>query len=302
MYNLRLEYAKGTPMNLIAKLLMNSLYGKFGMKLDITKVEMFNCSDDAGINNFRNMLQKYGTTVQDYIKLEDTFIIIRNTLADIIYNEELDMYHGQDINTAIASTITAGARVLMSAFKNRTNFKLYYSDTDSIIIDAQLPTELIGGALGQFKLEAVIDRAVFLAPKVYGYITECGGAAHAEIIKVKGIKDEIASQLHIKDLEELLILDSSKEFIQSKWYKKVLEGEISPVDIAYTLKVTSNKREIIYVNGIFNATKPYNYPLQRRSDDSSNHRISGAPHYHLKMGGQVSGARHDTILVRTARM
>lgn len=32
LYNLRLQYSKGTPMNLIAKLLMNSLYGKFGMK------------------------------------------------------------------------------------------------------------------------------------------------------------------------------------------------------------------------------------------------------------------------------
>ena len=34
MYNLRLQYDKGTPMNLIAKLLMNSLYGKFAMKLE----------------------------------------------------------------------------------------------------------------------------------------------------------------------------------------------------------------------------------------------------------------------------
>ena len=33
MYILRKEYKKSHPMNLIAKLLMNSLYGKFGMKL-----------------------------------------------------------------------------------------------------------------------------------------------------------------------------------------------------------------------------------------------------------------------------
>lgn len=36
MYNLRLQYDKGHPLNLIAKLLMNSLYGKFGMKLENT--------------------------------------------------------------------------------------------------------------------------------------------------------------------------------------------------------------------------------------------------------------------------
>lgn len=242
-----MEYDKGTPMNLIAKLLMNSLYGKFGMRMEITKVEMFDASDEIGINKFKEMLKKYGTTVQDYVQLDETFIIIRNALADILYNEELDFYHGQDVNIAIASTITAGARVYMSAFKNRTNFKLYYSDTDSIIIDCLLPTELIGNALGQFKLEAVISRAVFLAPKVYGYLTEDG----KEIIKVKGIKDEIASsaELHIDDLDELLIKDSSKEFNQEKWYKKITKGEITPIDTAYTLKVTSNKRETIYDEG-----------------------------------------------------
>jgi hypothetical protein len=41
MYNLRLKYDKGDPMNLIAKLLMNSLYGKFGMRMERTLVDIF---------------------------------------------------------------------------------------------------------------------------------------------------------------------------------------------------------------------------------------------------------------------
>lgn len=73
------------------------------------------------------------------------------------------------------------------------------------------------------------------------------------------MKDEIASKLHIADLDKLLIKESSREFTQVKWYKKIIEGEIPVADTAYTLKVTSNKRSIIYKNGIFNATKPYNY-------------------------------------------
>ena len=40
MYNLRLNYPRGNEMNLIAKLLMISLYGKFGMKLEKTRVEI----------------------------------------------------------------------------------------------------------------------------------------------------------------------------------------------------------------------------------------------------------------------
>ena len=255
MYNLRLEYPKTHPMNLIAKLLMNSLYGKFGMRLEITKVEMFNCTNDLEIKQFKEMLQKYGTTVQDYVKLDETFVIIRNALADIIYNDELDMYHGQDINIALASTITAGARVFMSAFKNRTNFKLYYSDTDSIIIDVQLPAEFIGTALGQFKLENVIEKAVFLAPKVYALITESSD----QVVKVKGITNEIVTELDFNTLENLLYKDASREFTKTKWFKNVIGGEISIQDMAYTLKITSNKRQIIYNEGVFSNTKPFYY-------------------------------------------
>lgn len=52
----------------------------------------------------------------------------------------------------------------MSYFKNNPNFRLYYSDTDSIIIDTALPDYLVGTKLGQVKLEHVINRAIFLAP------------------------------------------------------------------------------------------------------------------------------------------
>lgn len=68
-----------------------------------------------------------------------------------------------------------------------------------------------------------------------------------EIIKVKGISHDVASQLNIEDLESLLVKDSSREFTQEKWYKLRIEGEITPQDVAYTLKVTSNKRVPLYM-------------------------------------------------------
>ena len=43
MYKLRLEYSKSDPMNLIAKLLMNSLYGRFGMD---TNHNIISCLSD----------------------------------------------------------------------------------------------------------------------------------------------------------------------------------------------------------------------------------------------------------------
>jgi hypothetical protein len=52
---------------------------------------------------------------------------------------------------------------------------------------------------------------------------------------------------------------STKEFTQDKWFKKIFDGNITITDVAYTLKVTANKRQIIHRDNIFEATKPYNY-------------------------------------------
>jgi len=255
MYALRLEYDKTLAMNLIAKLLLNSLYGKFGMRTEITRVDIYDCSDEFGQTQFKEMLDAYGETVQDYIKIDDNFIIVRDSLVNIKYNEDDDRYHGLDVNIAIASAITSAARVYMSMFKNRPNISLYYSDTDSVVIDAPLPDSIVGSKLGQLKLEHTIEKAVFLAPKVYALIDIDG----VETIKVKGISPEVVKELHVSDLDHLLIKDSNRIFTQEKWYKKVIEGEINIKDVAYSLSVTNNKRAPIYINNIFEDTKPYNY-------------------------------------------
>jgi hypothetical protein len=158
MYSLRLEYAKTHPMNLIAKLLMNSLYGKFGMRMERTLVEIFDISTDEGHKTMKKSVDSYQKSIKDFIKLDDKYIVVvRDSLVDLRYNEEQDMYHGTNVN--IASTITSAARVFMSIFKNNPNFTLYYSDTDNIVTDQPLPNTIVGRGLGQFKLEHIITRA-----------------------------------------------------------------------------------------------------------------------------------------------
>ena len=216
MFELRLQYSKSHPMNLIAKLLLNSLYGKFGMRVESTKVEIFNLNSESGKLALKSLLDTAPNSVKDFIEFDSNrYLFVRDVIADV-FNE--DSYHGTDVNIAIASTITAGARIFMSAFKNNSLYNLYYSDTDSIVIDRLLNPRLVGTALGQLKLEHVISKAVFLAPKVYGFITKNG----EEVIKVKGVTSEIASGIHINDLEYLLIKDSHKVFHQQKWYKSLV--------------------------------------------------------------------------------
>lgn len=197
--------------------------------------------------------------------LDDHIITISHNKDKYRYSEHNDLYHGSDVNIAIASAVTAGGRMCMSQLKNNSEFNLYYSDTDSAIIDQPLNSKFVGNALGQFKLEYEIKRAVFIAPKVYGLIT----MDDKEVIKVKGITKDVLSKVNFRELESLLYQNASLDLNQNKWFKKIFDGDISITEVAYNLKVTSNKREAIYHNYrplsvgqsafIYNDTKPYNY-------------------------------------------
>ena len=255
MYSLRQLYPKGNAMNLNAKLLLNSLYGKFGMKSESTKVEIIENTDKIKLNKF---IDKFNTNIVDIIYLEDYTVIIYlineyKPTAGSIYNDT-DAVHQMDNNVAIASAISAYARIHMSQFKKNPDFKLYYSDTDSII-NKELPGSIVGSGLGKMKLEHVITKAVFLAPKVYGLIDTDGN----EIIKAKGLTKDSIQSLKLSHLELLLNKDSSKLFTQSKEYKSLFKSNITVLETAYTLKATSNKRQLIYKNGIFDSTKPFKY-------------------------------------------
>ena len=124
------------------------------------------------------------------------------------------------------------------------------------MIDVPLPKHMVGSRLGQLKLEYEIKRAISLAPKVYGLIT----FDDKEIIKVKGITKASLKYITLRDLEQLLLKDTYKQFTQEKWYKKVFEGSITVSEVAYQLKVTSNKRKLVYNEyDMFCDTEPYFY-------------------------------------------
>lgn len=259
LYALRMEYPKSHPMNYIAKLLMNSLYGKFGMRMETTDVEIFNISDPVALECYNETFELWAESIRELINIGDYRILIRNSLFAYKFDEKEEMYHGLDVNIAIASAITSEARIYMSYFKNNPYFKLYYSDTDSIVIDKPLPDTLIGKKLGQLKLEHIVNKAVFLAPKVYGIVDQDGNTT----IKIKGVTNEGMKSITMNSLERLLIQNGELELKQFKWFKKVIDGNITIKEAVYKLKVTSNKRAPIYINeagiNIFTSTRPYNY-------------------------------------------
>ena len=62
----------------------------------------------------------------------------------------------------ISCAIAAYARLSINPFKNIISNKLYYSDTDSLVLENELTDKIVGIELGQWKLEAVIEKGYLL--------------------------------------------------------------------------------------------------------------------------------------------
>jgi hypothetical protein len=79
-------------------------------------------------------------------------------------------------HVGIAAAVTAYSRIEMIKFKTslaKQGINLYYTDTDSIFVDGELPQQLVGNELGLMKDElggGYIKKAYFLGIKKYGYI------------------------------------------------------------------------------------------------------------------------------------
>jgi len=247
LYKLRTSYDKYHPMNYICKILMNSLYGRFGMKDDFADIHIIKKEE------YLDFEYIYKGDILDLIEF-DNYYLIRTLYEEL--DSELDNQEIHNISIPIASAVSAYARIHMSQFKNNPNLpNLYYTDTDSAYFDGPLPDSMVDSTvLGKLKLEGIYDHAIFLAPKVYALKNN-----NEEIIKIKGLTKEAINNNNITldSLEILLNKDYKLSFKQNKWFKNINKSNINILEQIYTLQVTASKREIIYSNeGKLIGTKP----------------------------------------------
>jgi len=237
---------------------MNSLYGRFGMDDNFINTTIIPKED---YNNFEKLNPN---NILDVQLLGDNYLVsCRDDKVEL--NTLLDNgFEKHNINISIASAITSYARIHMSQFKNNPNYNLYYSDTDSIYIDKELDSVLVNSKiLGKMKLEAIIDKAIFIAPKVYGYscLSEDTSKGGKVIIKVKGLSNESIKSINLEDLTSLLTDKVKLSFQNEKWYKDISEATINIKDQIYSLRTTGNKRKLVFnEDNILINTDPYLLP------------------------------------------
>ena len=125
-----------------SKLLMNNLYGRFGMSPHkIYNFIIKNESVDKFIANSNSKI------VEDIIDLHNGKSLILYKVNKI-YNDEI-IENNNMINVAMANSITAYARITMSKWLTYKNINIWMTDNDSLINDTILSTS---NELGEFKL------------------------------------------------------------------------------------------------------------------------------------------------------
>src|ERR1044072_7523910 len=102
---------------------------------------------------------------------------------------KLPVLRPMETNVPIAAAVTAYSRMIINDLKLQAmsqGLEVYYSDTDSLVVNGPLPADLIDEAeLGKMKVEHRIEEGYFVAPKIYWLKDADTGA---EVVKCKGYR------------------------------------------------------------------------------------------------------------------
>jgi hypothetical protein len=235
-------------LRFISKLMLNSLYGRFGLKYLDSRTKILSSAE------VKELSLKYQILDNFIIDADEEIEMVKHSLkpADILkkINQEsyfnlLSNYGKQEdyINKSlpISAMITSYAACFMNKFLNIPGNECYYSDTDCAVLKYPLDSKYVGSGLGQFKFIGKAKRAYFITPKLYCLVLENGKT----IIKSKGID---SLNLNENDFIEMLYgLNITK---QNNYKFKIDFNKFTVNYSKYDFTISSkiSKRKPIYEN------------------------------------------------------
>lgn len=155
----------------LAKRMLNSLYGKFAQRVDTE-------------DRYTHELPPIGVAYQPLGK--NTYRL-----------RDVEKERAQETVVCWSSYITSYARVMLYSFFPKDG--LYYCDTDSIVIDHELPAELVHESeFGLMSVEDIIVESYFVAPKRYAYKNVEGETVR----KIKGVHNDVVQGIPIESFGE----------------------------------------------------------------------------------------------------
>ena len=172
-------FAENPGLRSLTKLLLNNLWGRFGMRENLTK------------SSFLSSFEKLVELMKDPAVEVTGVRIITDSTIQVAYRAKSldDLPMARDTNIFIAVTTTAWARIRLYEELDKLGERAVYCDTDSVIYKKSEKHEEnleTGPFLGQMTNELGEDQNIVEfcsgGPKNYAYMTSDGKA----VVKVKG--------------------------------------------------------------------------------------------------------------------
>jgi len=216
-YSERLKNKKGSPQEYIAKLCLNSLYGKFGQR-----EENVSLSTEAPTTG---AITRWGNDE-------------RFELTGLYEIETFKRSPFQLVN--IAAAVTSYARIhMVKNYYLPYQDSLYYTDTDSVFTNEELHN---GKNLGEMKLEKENLSGKFRLPKCYA--TKCQVTKEEEI-KVKGFPKQELKGINFDNFDKINFSFENTRF--STFRSSILRNKkyLSMVNTSRKIKSVYDKRRIL---------------------------------------------------------
>ena len=209
LYCLRKKYKDNNDnMEIVVKLLMNSLYGKFGQKFE-NRDNWISAPTMEQLNKC-NFVERFG----EYFRIKQT----SRPSAFCI--------------PIWASYITAYARIKLYDIIKHDD--VVYCDTDSVITKKSYKSSK---ELGKLKLELRVMNGYIVRPKFYSLI----GYNDERIVKIKGL----GKKIHIYEFKDIMINGKAKykKFVKFKEHMRRNIPLNGIMDIEKNFSTEDNKRE-----------------------------------------------------------
>ena len=257
---------------LIFKMILNSLLGRFALKIEKSVTKLVDLDTFNKIVTTRlltslpkrihdSMLVSYNP--ESNKKLCDSIGIdvakVRNYELETT-NEDIseieNSYPG--VSVAMSAAVTAYGRIHMCKIKKdilSLGGKLYYSDTDSIVTDLELeqftPEKVHPKEIGKLKKENFVVRGYFISGKTYCLVLNDDKL----IKKTKGFKNHNLTENHYIKMWQGEIIDTAIKMTGIKDYE---DGSVTLIvnEKAKLNKDGYTRREKLYENNMWVDTKP----------------------------------------------
>ena len=252
------QIKKNPGLRTLAKMMLNSMWGKFGQRLNKTRVQEF---DDP--QTFHRFLNTSTLEVQQVSIMNDQMVE-----AHYKYQNE-DIPVSPNLNIFVACFTTCHARLRLYEALEPLGERVLYYDTDSIIYstDEGQTNPDLGPYLGQFTSELDkkdhIVEFVSGGPKNYGYTTKNGKVE----CKVRGFRlnSEGKTQLNYNVMRQNVLDEIQKPLLKPRQIQVVNTHHIVRDPKTYQLSTFPDYKryQLVYNKRVIDPhtfrTYPYGY-------------------------------------------